>query len=297
MSGNISSLIQISKNLMEVSNFWWRSKWKKKHWYSPQVNTGSRVISTAAPEVNTATSEGLMEQIPTTEDIQVEDQDIELGNISPSYEVSSTPHTRIHHSRDHQLIIRHHLMDLPRKELCESLIKLMKDKFQMSSMGELTFFLGLQVQQKKKGIFISQDKYVHEILRKFNYTDVKSASTPTDLERPLVKDADADDVSPKTSISYLSKEFVNIPQSATITSSWYLRFSIGVSAYTDRDMQWATLDSKVNHWSCQFWEIGLISWSMLETNLWLPPLQLKARICAAAEVAVDKCSDPKQLLD
>ncbi|GJY89623.1 putative ribonuclease H-like domain-containing protein [Tanacetum coccineum] len=80
------------------------------------------------------------------------------------------------------------------KELCEEFEKLMKDKFQMSSMGELTFFLGLQVQQRKKGIFISQDKYVHEILRKFNYTDVKSASTPTDLERPLVKDADADDV-------------------------------------------------------------------------------------------------------
>ncbi|GKF80595.1 hypothetical protein Tco_0239197, partial [Tanacetum coccineum] len=50
------------------------------------------------------------------------------------------------------------------------------------------------VQQKKKGIFISQDKYVHEILRKFNYSDVKSASTPTDLEKPLVQDGDADDV-------------------------------------------------------------------------------------------------------
>ncbi|GJT92914.1 putative ribonuclease H-like domain-containing protein [Tanacetum coccineum] len=50
------------------------------------------------------------------------------------------------------------------------------------------------VQQRKKGIFISQDKYVHEILRKFNYSDVKSASTPTDLEKPLVKDGDADDV-------------------------------------------------------------------------------------------------------
>ncbi|GJT97727.1 ribonuclease H-like domain-containing protein [Tanacetum coccineum] len=53
-----------------------------------------------------------------------------------------------------------------KKELCEEFEKLMKDKFQMSSMGELTFFLGLQVQQKKKGIFISQDKYVHEILKK-----------------------------------------------------------------------------------------------------------------------------------
>ncbi|GJU89115.1 hypothetical protein Tco_1301538 [Tanacetum coccineum] len=51
-----------------------------------------------------------------------------------------------------------------------------------------------KVQQKKKGIFISQDKYVHEILRKFNYSDVKSASTPTDLEKPLVQDGDAADV-------------------------------------------------------------------------------------------------------
>nr|GEW82937.1 retrovirus-related Pol polyprotein from transposon TNT 1-94 [Tanacetum cinerariifolium] len=53
------------------------------------------------------------------------------------------------------------------KELCKSFEKLMKDKFQMSSMGELTFFLGLQVKQKDDGIFISQDKYIAEILRKF----------------------------------------------------------------------------------------------------------------------------------
>ncbi|GJW96517.1 putative ribonuclease H-like domain-containing protein [Tanacetum coccineum] len=50
------------------------------------------------------------------------------------------------------------------------------------------------LQQKEDGIFISQDKYVAEILKKFNYSDVKSASTPVDLEKPLVKDGDADDV-------------------------------------------------------------------------------------------------------
>ncbi|GJY47938.1 putative ribonuclease H-like domain-containing protein, partial [Tanacetum coccineum] len=80
------------------------------------------------------------------------------------------------------------------KDLCTAFEKLMKDKFQMSSIGELTFFLGLQVQQKEDGIFISQDKYVAEILKKFNYTDMKSASTPVDLEKSLVKDGDADDV-------------------------------------------------------------------------------------------------------
>nr|GEV98765.1 putative ribonuclease H-like domain-containing protein [Tanacetum cinerariifolium] len=53
------------------------------------------------------------------------------------------------------------------KKLCKAFEKLMKDKFQMSFMGELTFFLGLQVKQKDDGIFISQDKYVAKILRKF----------------------------------------------------------------------------------------------------------------------------------
>nr|GFA06709.1 copia protein [Tanacetum cinerariifolium] len=100
------------------------------------------------------------------------------------------------------------------KDLCKAFEKLMKDKFQMSSMGELTFFLGLQVKQKPDGIFISQDKhvaeilrkfvkqkpdgifirqdkYVAEILRKFGLTDRKSASTPIDTEKTLLKDPDA----------------------------------------------------------------------------------------------------------
>ncbi|GKA30151.1 ribonuclease H-like domain-containing protein [Tanacetum coccineum] len=47
--------------------------------------------------------------------------------------------------------------------------------YKMSSMGELTFFFGLQVEQKKDGIFISQDKYVGEILKKFGFTEVKTA--------------------------------------------------------------------------------------------------------------------------
>ncbi|GJS19114.1 ribonuclease H-like domain-containing protein [Tanacetum coccineum] len=65
---------------------------------------------------------------------------------------------------------------------------------QMSSMGELTFFLGLQVKQKEDGIFISQDKYVADILRKFSFTDVRTTSTPMDTEKPLLKDSDGDDV-------------------------------------------------------------------------------------------------------
>nr|GEW76633.1 putative ribonuclease H-like domain-containing protein [Tanacetum cinerariifolium] len=80
------------------------------------------------------------------------------------------------------------------KELCKAFEKLMKDKFQMSSMGELTFFLGLQVKQKEDVIFINLDKYVAEILRKFGLTDGKSTSTLIDTEKPLLKDLDGEDV-------------------------------------------------------------------------------------------------------
>nr|GEV24761.1 putative ribonuclease H-like domain-containing protein [Tanacetum cinerariifolium] len=80
------------------------------------------------------------------------------------------------------------------KHLCKSFEKLMKDKFQMSSMGELTFFLGLRVNQKEDGIFISQDKYVAKILKNFGLTEGKSASTPIDTEKPLLKDPDVEDV-------------------------------------------------------------------------------------------------------
>nr|GEX25329.1 hypothetical protein [Tanacetum cinerariifolium] len=73
------------------------------------------------------------------------------------------------------------------KDLCKTFEKLMKDNFQMSSMGELTFFLGLQVKQKQDGIFINQDKYVAETLRKFGLIDEKSASTPIDTEKPFIR--------------------------------------------------------------------------------------------------------------
>ncbi|GKD78819.1 putative ribonuclease H-like domain-containing protein, partial [Tanacetum coccineum] len=80
------------------------------------------------------------------------------------------------------------------KELCNAFEKLMHEKFQMSSMGELAFFLGLQVQQKKDGIFVSQDKYVVEILKKFGFTEVKTASTAMETQKPLLKDENGEEV-------------------------------------------------------------------------------------------------------
>ncbi|GJZ27153.1 putative ribonuclease H-like domain-containing protein [Tanacetum coccineum] len=101
-----------------------------------------------------------------------------------------------------------------KKSWCNEFEALMKSRFQMSSMGELTFFLGLQVKQKPNGIFISQDKYVDEILKKFDFANVKSASTPIETQKPLVKDEEASDVD-----SCLFSSFQVTPKTYHLTSS------------------------------------------------------------------------------
>nr|GEV16656.1 hypothetical protein [Tanacetum cinerariifolium] len=80
------------------------------------------------------------------------------------------------------------------KSLCIEFEGLMHKKFQMSSIGELTFFLGLQVMQRDDGIFISQDKYVADILMKFDFSSVKTTSTPIETNKALLKDEEAEDV-------------------------------------------------------------------------------------------------------
>nr|GEX17483.1 uncharacterized mitochondrial protein AtMg00810-like [Tanacetum cinerariifolium] len=79
-------------------------------------------------------------------------------------------------------------------QLCREFKAFMHEKFQMSAMGELNFFLGLQVLQKEDGIFLSPDKYVGDILKKFRYSDVRSSNTPMDKENPWGKDRTGKDV-------------------------------------------------------------------------------------------------------
>ncbi|GKD12968.1 putative ribonuclease H-like domain-containing protein, partial [Tanacetum coccineum] len=77
-----------------------------------------------------------------------------------------------------------------KKSICTEFEEVMLKRFQMSSMGELTFFLGLQVKQQPDGIFISQGKYVADILKMFDFCSIKTATTPIELNKPLCKDED-----------------------------------------------------------------------------------------------------------
>ncbi|GJZ91107.1 putative ribonuclease H-like domain-containing protein [Tanacetum coccineum] len=142
--------------------------------------------------------------------------------------------------------------DFPnRKSLCTGFEKMMHKKFQMSSMGELTFFLGLQVKQKEDGVFISQDKYVTEILKKFGFTDVKTASTPIETQKPLLKDEDSEEVD-----VYLYKSMID---SLMYLTSLRPDIMFPVS-YTDSDYARASLDRKSTTGGCQFLRSRLISW-------------------------------------
>ncbi|GJV75577.1 putative ribonuclease H-like domain-containing protein [Tanacetum coccineum] len=120
-----------------------------------------------------------------------------------------------------------------KKEMSTEFEKLMHDKFQISSMGELSFILGLQVQQKSDGIFISQDKYVVEILKKYDFASVKTTSTPMETNKALIKDEEAEDV----------------PNSP-----------FDLESFSDSDYTGASLDRKSITGSCQFIGKRLISW-------------------------------------
>ncbi|GKB86015.1 putative ribonuclease H-like domain-containing protein, partial [Tanacetum coccineum] len=182
-----------------------------------------------------------------------------------------------------------------KKELCTEFEKLMHKKFQMSSMGELTFFLGLQVTQKDDGIFISQDKYVDEILKKFGFSTVKTASTPMETSKPLMKDENAEDVdvhlyrsmigslmyltssrpdimfvvcacarfqvTPKVSHLHAVKRIFRYLKGQPKLGLWYPKdLPFDLEAYTDSDYASASLDRKSITVGCQFLESRLISW-------------------------------------
>ncbi|GJW26736.1 putative ribonuclease H-like domain-containing protein [Tanacetum coccineum] len=164
----------------------------------------------------------------------------------------------------------------------------------MSSMGELTFFLGLQVKQKKDGIFISQDKYVAKILKKFRFTEVKTASTPMETQKPLLKDEDGEEVdvhmyrsmigslmyltssrpdimfvvcacaryqvNPKVSHLYAVKRIFRYLKGQPKLGLWYPKDSpFDLVAYTDSDYVGASLDRKSTIGGCQFLGCRLIS--------------------------------------
>nr|GEW51230.1 putative ribonuclease H-like domain-containing protein [Tanacetum cinerariifolium] len=158
------------------------------------------------------------------------------------------------------------------KDLCKAFEKLMKDKFQMSSMGELTFF-GLQVKHKPDG-----NKYLAGILRKFGLTNGKLVSTPIETKKPLLKDPDGEDVDVHTyrsmigSLMYLTSSRPDI------------MFVVYALAYSDSDYAGASLDKMSTTGGCQFLGCKLISWQCKKQTV-VATLSTEAEYVAAANDA------------
>ncbi|GJV79499.1 putative ribonuclease H-like domain-containing protein [Tanacetum coccineum] len=152
---------------------------------------------------------------------------------------------------------------------CDEFEALMKSRFQMSSIGEITFFLGLQVKQKPDGIFISQDKYVAEILKKFDFASVKTASTPIETQKPLVKDEEASDVdvhlyrSMIGSLMYVTASRPDIMFAVCACSRFQVTPKTSHLSVVKRifsDYARANLDRKSTTGGCQFLGRRLITW-------------------------------------
>ncbi|GJR15363.1 putative ribonuclease H-like domain-containing protein [Tanacetum coccineum] len=121
----------------------------------------------------------------------------------------------------------------------------------------------VQVKQKKDGIFISQDKYVTEILKKFYFISVKTASTPIETQKPLTKDEEAADVdvTSKTSHLHAVKRIFRYLKGKPKLGLWYPRVSsFDLEAYSNSDYARTNLDRTSTTGGCQFLSRRLISW-------------------------------------
>nr|GEZ40877.1 retrovirus-related Pol polyprotein from transposon TNT 1-94 [Tanacetum cinerariifolium] len=147
-----------------------------------------------------------------------------------------------------------------KKSFCDEFETLMHKRFQMSSMGKLTFFLRLQVKYSKERIFISQDKYVAEILKFFDLSSVKTASTPIETHKPLVKDKEAADVdvylyrSMIGSLMYLTASRLDIMFAVCACSRFLVTSKLSHLQAVKRIFRKSTTGG------CQFFSRRLISW-------------------------------------
>jgi hypothetical protein len=186
---------------------------------------------------------------------------------------------------------------------------MMESEFQMSMIGELTFFLGTQVKQMRQGTFVHQAKYTKDLMKKFNMADLKPVSTPMSSTALLGLDEDGEAVNQREyrsmigSLLYLTATRSDIQfavglcahfQASPRSSHWMavqqvfrylkhtLEFGIWYSAsssldlvgFFDADFAGCGIDQKSTSGTCHF--LDLLSFaSLLRNSLQLhsPPLR------------------------
>jgi hypothetical protein len=182
------------------------------------------------------------------------------------------------------------------KYFCDEFNKIIMDRFEMSMMGVLTFFLGFQIKQVKGRTFISQTKYTHEILTKFDMDKAKSIKTPMGTNGHLDLDLGGTSVDQKVyhsiigSLLYLCASRLDIMLSVCMCARfqaapkdchlrvvkrmirnlvltpnigiWYPKGShFELLGYSDADYARCKVVRKSTSGICQFFGWSLVSWS------------------------------------
>nr|GEW96432.1 hypothetical protein [Tanacetum cinerariifolium] len=140
---------------------------------------------------------------------------------------------------------------------------LLENGFRRGNIDQTLFIKKQKVKKKDNGMFISQNKYVAKILRKSGLTYGKSASTPIDTKKPLLKDPDDImfavcacayfQVTPKVSHLHVVQRIFRYLKGKPHLSLWYLKDSpFKLVAYSDSDYVGESLDRKSTTGGCQF---------------------------------------------
>ncbi|GJX57532.1 copia protein [Tanacetum coccineum] len=124
----------------------------------------------------------------------------------------------------------------------------MPDEFEMIMMGELNYFLGLQIKQMEDGIFFNQSKYIKEMLKKFGLEDSKPMKTPMSSDTKLTKDEE------------LSAFVAPLPNEASKTSTLLKRMLVSLPDYDHSDHAGDYVDRKSTSGICTFVGCCLTSW-------------------------------------
>jgi hypothetical protein len=167
---------------------------------------------------------------------------------------------------------------------CDEFGKMMSNEFEMSMIGELSFFLSLQIKQLKDGIFVSQSKYLKDMLKKFGLENTKSIKTPMATNGHLDLDEGGTIVDQKLFRSIIGSllyimcaRFQGSPREVHLkTAKRILRYlkhtpNIGLCypkgaqfeliGYSDSDYAGCKVDRKSTSGCCQFLGRSLVSWS------------------------------------
>ncbi|GKE52453.1 putative ribonuclease H-like domain-containing protein, partial [Tanacetum coccineum] len=185
------------------------------------------------------------------------------------------------------------------QSMCTEFEDCMHKRFQMSSMGELKFFLGLQVKQQLDGIFISQDKYVADILEKFDFCFIKTATTPIESNKPLVKDEDGMDVDVhvyRSMIGSLVYLTASMPDIMFAVCAYARDSPFELEAFSNSDYGGASLDRKSKIGGCQFLGRRLISWQCKKHTI-VANFTTKAEYVAAANCCGQVLWIQNQMMD